>query len=447
MCLNGCCMRRMLFMLALIVARAPPCSCARRRRVASASTRRSLQGSEPHAVGIKTLRLIQHGQVDVLAFDAAKGSAPLVDRVLDGGIVVSGAAGAACAASPVRGKPSLRTPGAAGKLLHSRHCGARCAAVRNGPSVGHRLSWLQQRSRRDDLADREPGLEGLRRGGHSSRRSTDHGSSAIRAAVDAQAARYRLRGESPAEHAWRRSSRRSGAHRAGRVLHGRLRRADCCGRSARSRRRRGQAGAGRFDAPYARGGASRDALASRACARSWRSRRPAAARSRLGEPRACARSPRRCCSSPATTTRRWIIRPERGRFSTRRAARTAICSPSRRADTRSASVRRLIPCASGFGIRTGSRIRYGARNASTPSTRISSPPSWIVYVKGDESRAAYLDVPAAESSSGVWPASLPPPAATTPTVRAIRGVTVWKGFQRNHAAGLELLQAGARSTP
>src|SRR5580692_11560896 len=35
-----------------------------------------------HAVGVKTLHLVQHGQIDVLAFDAAKGSAPSADRAL-----------------------------------------------------------------------------------------------------------------------------------------------------------------------------------------------------------------------------------------------------------------------------------------------------------------------------------------------------------------------------
>ncbi len=65
------------------------------------------------------------------------------------------------------------------------------------------------------------------------------------------------------------------------------------------------------------------------------------------------------------------------------------------------------------------------------------------YVKGDESRAAYLDVPAAESSAGVWPATIPP-AAYDAYSPGNSGVTVWKGFQRNHAAGLELLQAQAR---
>ncbi len=34
------------------------------------------------AVGVKTLHLVQPAQFDVLAFDAAKGTAPLVDRAL-----------------------------------------------------------------------------------------------------------------------------------------------------------------------------------------------------------------------------------------------------------------------------------------------------------------------------------------------------------------------------
>ncbi|GAC1330564.1 MAG: hypothetical protein NVSMB15_04240 [Steroidobacteraceae bacterium] len=65
------------------------------------------------------------------------------------------------------------------------------------------------------------------------------------------------------------------------------------------------------------------------------------------------------------------------------------------------------------------------------------------YVKGDESRAAYLDVPAAGSSAGAWPATTPPLAydAYSP---GSPDVTVWKGFQRNHTAGLELLQAHER---
>lgn len=65
-----------------------------------------------------------------------------------------------------------------------------------------------------------------------------------------------------------------------------------------------------------------------------------------------------------------------------------------------------------------------------------------LYVKGDESRAAYLNVPVPESSAGVWPATTPPLAYDAYS-SGTSGITLWKGFQRNHAAGLELLQAQA----
>jgi predicted dienelactone hydrolase len=67
------------------------------------------------------------------------------------------------------------------------------------------------------------------------------------------------------------------------------------------------------------------------------------------------------------------------------------------------------------------------------------------YVKGDESRSAYLDVPVPESSAGVWPAATP--LAYDAYSPGGANITVWKGFQRNHAAGLQLLQAQARPTP
>ena len=64
------------------------------------------------------------------------------------------------------------------------------------------------------------------------------------------------------------------------------------------------------------------------------------------------------------------------------------------------------------------------------------------YVKGDEGFAAYLNVPVSESSDGNWPSTVPPLAydAYSP---ATGEITVWKGFQRKHAEGLELLQAAA----
>jgi dienelactone hydrolase len=58
-----------------------------------------------------------------------------------------------------------------------------------------------------------------------------------------------------------------------------------------------------------------------------------------------------------------------------------------------------------------------------------------LYVKGDQSRASYLDL-VPSSNDGVWP---PPPKGTpyggySP---GSGGITVWKGFQRVHSAGLE----------
>lgn len=67
-----------------------------------------------------------------------------------------------------------------------------------------------------------------------------------------------------------------------------------------------------------------------------------------------------------------------------------------------------------------------------------------LYVKGDASRAAYLNVAVTNSSAGVWPVRDGDLYdAYSP---GTGGITVWKGFQRNHAVGLELLQAQAGDT-
>jgi hypothetical protein len=69
------------------------------------------------------------------------------------------------------------------------------------------------------------------------------------------------------------------------------------------------------------------------------------------------------------------------------------------------------------------------------------------YLKGDESRAAYLDVPVPRSADGAWPDA---PSGTAPPVYdayspASGGITVWKGFQRSESAGLEMLRSDAGS--
>lgn len=67
------------------------------------------------------------------------------------------------------------------------------------------------------------------------------------------------------------------------------------------------------------------------------------------------------------------------------------------------------------------------------------------YVKGDASRASYLDVPVEKSSDGQWPAPAPgaPPVPYDAFSPGPPASTVWKGFQRSAAAGLELLRADA----
>ncbi len=61
------------------------------------------------------------------------------------------------------------------------------------------------------------------------------------------------------------------------------------------------------------------------------------------------------------------------------------------------------------------------------------------YVKGDVGRAAFLEVRTPDSDDGVWPAqNALPYGAYSPSDP---NVTVWKGFQRSHAAGLQLLRA------
>jgi hypothetical protein len=67
-----------------------------------------------------------------------------------------------------------------------------------------------------------------------------------------------------------------------------------------------------------------------------------------------------------------------------------------------------------------------------------------LYVKGDQSRAGYLEVPVVESSQGTWAA--PESARWADYSPGTPGVTLWKGFQRRHAEGLMLIErdAGAR---
>ncbi len=59
------------------------------------------------------------------------------------------------------------------------------------------------------------------------------------------------------------------------------------------------------------------------------------------------------------------------------------------------------------------------------------------YVKDDLSRAAYLDGLTPESVQGEWPTSAD--RAYSAYSPGADGITVWRGFQRQHAEGLELM--------
>ena len=66
-----------------------------------------------------------------------------------------------------------------------------------------------------------------------------------------------------------------------------------------------------------------------------------------------------------------------------------------------------------------------------------------VHLRGENARAAYLDVPVENSDEGIWAA----PAGTPWSAHSPGGdgVTLWKGFQRRHARGMTLQRSGAEA--
>ncbi len=67
------------------------------------------------------------------------------------------------------------------------------------------------------------------------------------------------------------------------------------------------------------------------------------------------------------------------------------------------------------------------------------------YVREDLSRASYLDGLVPDSASGQWPAARV--GAWDAVSPGTDGITVWKGFQRRHAEGLELRHAEPAARP
>ena len=178
------------------------------------------------SVGVRTISLVQGAQVDVLAFDAAKGVAPKRDRSAASRSLVSRRSPASRIPGNVFRQFPGRAPCAADAIHDSRHRGARRTNGGGTIPAGDRVAWLQQRGRRDELADRESCLERLCRRRDPPRRPADHRPQQVSRAPASPAPRYRVRRPVAATLAQRGRRRRSVTHGADRVLHGRLRRTD-----------------------------------------------------------------------------------------------------------------------------------------------------------------------------------------------------------------------------
>jgi predicted dienelactone hydrolase len=66
-----------------------------------------------------------------------------------------------------------------------------------------------------------------------------------------------------------------------------------------------------------------------------------------------------------------------------------------------------------------------------------------MHLRGEQSKAAYLNVAVENSDDGVWNAPVGTPWGAYSPGGAEGGVTLWKGFQRRHARGMELRRAEA----
>ena len=67
------------------------------------------------------------------------------------------------------------------------------------------------------------------------------------------------------------------------------------------------------------------------------------------------------------------------------------------------------------------------------------------FVRGSAGAASFLDVPVTNSDDGNWQA--PPTAGWGAYSPGGDGVTLWKGFQRRHARGMDLRHAAAGTRP
>lgn len=436
---------RRIVMLAMIVAGAG---------TVRAATPPSLYGVDApelarlgaHAVGIKTLRLIQHGQADVLAFDAAKGSAPLVDRVLAVELWYPARPAphaprvlyaASLPSDPPAPPAKFSIPGIAVRDAPPSGTDYPLVIVSHGYSNDpDAMTWLTE-----NLASKGYVVAAIRHDDPPITDRTLFAQPLMRRPLDIAFVAQSLQSTLGAQHLI--DPERTALIGYSMGGYGVLTAAGATLDPDGGAVKRVPGGLMR---PFAEGGASRDAIVVKGL-RAVVAISPAGG----GSLAAWGAQGMRAISAPLL-----LIAGDEDRtvdYATGARALFDAASGAHRylltfkggghaigLSPAPDSMRQRLWDQDWFEDPVWRKDRINAINAHFITAFLDR------HVKGDESRAAYLDVPLPESSSGSWPISTPPPAydAYSP---GIPGVTVWKGFQRNHAAGLQLLQAAERSTP
>jgi predicted dienelactone hydrolase len=397
-----------------------------------------------HAVGVRTLHLVQHGQADVLAFDAARGAAPLVDRLLTVELWYPARPAPQAArvqytaqlpAEPPAAPKSFSIPGIAVRDAPPAGSGLPLVIVSHGYSNDPvAMTWLTENLASKGYVvaaihhDDPPITDRTRVAGPLLRRPLDI--AFVAQTLQSQLAAERL--VDPARTAL------IGYSMGG---YGVL----TAGGAALDP----QGGAvklvpGGLMLPFARGGALRDAMLVKGL-RAVVAISPAGGGSLAvwgAEGLSMITAPllliagnqdktvdyatgARAIYSMADGARRYLLTFKEG-------GHAIGLNPA------PDSMRQLLWDQDWFEDPVWRKDRINAINAHFITAFLDR------YVKGDESRDAYLNVPVSESADGVWPAT-PPPSAYDAYSPGTANISVWKGFQRNHATGLEFLQAEAKS--
>ncbi|MEP6549386.1 MAG: dienelactone hydrolase [Gammaproteobacteria bacterium] len=393
-----------------------------------------------HAVGVKTLHLVQHGQFDVLAFDAAKGSAPLVDRALS--VELWYPARAEPAAKRVKYTATLPSEPPAAAAIFS----IPGIAVRNAPSLGQgyplvivshgysndpvAMSWLTE-----NLASKGYVVAAIHHEDPPITDRTRFAEPLMRRPLDIAFVAQALQSMLAADHLVDPTRTALIGYSMGGygVLTAAGAALDPLGGAVKLV-------PGGLLLPFARGGALRDSLSVKGL-RAVVAISPAGAGTLAswGED-----------GLGMITTPLLLIAGDDDRTVNYSTGARAIFD-------RASSAHRYLLTFKGAGHAIGlnpvpdsmRHLLWDQDWFEDPvwrKDRITAINAHFItafldhYVKGDESRAAYLDVPVTESTAGTWPTATPASAYDAYSPGG-SGVTLWKGFQRNHASGLQLLQA------